>query len=388
MKIELTWELLNEIRLNKNGNFIHKDYKQHLIFCECENCNKNFFMLKRGQNYCSQECKRKIIKLNLIEDLPTEIKNNLEFFKLPTIKNKNYIRYKINNKIYYKVLCNKCNREFLSICYNSKYCTLCRHHDELNGFKNKKHSEKSKKKLSFARKNKTYEELYGIEKSNKLKEKWHLYLTKNNPMKNEESRKKVGLSNKGEKNGMFGKYNELNPNYKKANFQSYDFWAEKISWHDEVRRCPNNLEYLEVKCTYCGRWHIPDMYALKNRANRIEKDFSKIYCSQECKDNCPTYSLSGARIKQKNLEYESPREVQSELRKLVFERDNYTCQKCGKDKNKENFELHCHHINPVKLDPLESADINNCISLCKDCHKETHKKDGCGYKQLANCINI
>ena len=75
------------------------------------------------------------------------------------------------------------------------------------------------------------------------------------------------------------------------------------------------------------------------------------------------------------------REVQPELRKMVLARDNYLCVKCS---SKEL--LHCHHIYPVSTNPLESADVDNCITLCKDCHKEAHKKDGCGYEQLETCV--
>ena len=33
-------------------------------------------------------------------------------------------------------------------------------------------------------------------------------------------------------------------------------------------------------------------------------------------------------------------------------------------------------------EPLLSADIDNCITLCYDCHKKVHQKDGCKYPQL------
>ena len=69
--------------------------------------------------------------------------------------------------------------------------------------------------------------------------------------------------------------------------------------------------------------------------------------------------------------------MQAELRKMVLERDGYQCVKCG---NKED--LQCHHIMPVNIEPLLSADMDNCMILCIDCHKKSHQKDGCGYNQL------
>lgn len=36
----------------------------------------------------------------------------------------------------------------------------------------------------------------------------------------------------------------------------------------------------------------------------------------------------------------------------------------------------------IHNDPLESADIDKCITYCKKCHKDVHKKEGCGYKNM------
>ena len=72
------------------------------------------------------------------------------------------------------------------------------------------------------------------------------------------------------------------------------------------------------------------------------------------------------------------REVQPELRQMVLERDGWTCQRC----EETEVELHCHHITGILQNPIESADMDNCITLCKKCHKEVHKKDGCKYIEL------
>lgn len=57
------------------------------------------------------------------------------------------------------------------------------------------------------------------------------------------------------------------------------------------------------------------------------------------------------------------------IRSLVYMRDNWTCQQCGKSKIK----LDVHHIKPF----LESFDnsLNNLVSLCRSCHiKEENKR--------------
>jgi len=50
-------------------------------------------------------------------------------------------------------------------------------------------------------------------------------------------------------------------------------------------------------------------------------------------------------------------------RKQIKERDNYTCQKCGCKKY-----LQVHHINNFKNFKEQRLDINNGITLCKECH--------------------
>lgn len=57
-----------------------------------------------------------------------------------------------------------------------------------------------------------------------------------------------------------------------------------------------------------------------------------------------------------------------EWRKSVYERDNWTCQKCGKRGGK----LNAHHIIAVSADPSLVYDISNGITLCQKCHKLEH----------------
>ena len=57
------------------------------------------------------------------------------------------------------------------------------------------------------------------------------------------------------------------------------------------------------------------------------------------------------------------------------------CQKCGQ----EGGSLHCHHIDPVISNPIESADVDNCITLCKICHREVHRLPKCNNYELGHC---
>ena len=59
-------------------------------------------------------------------------------------------------------------------------------------------------------------------------------------------------------------------------------------------------------------------------------------------------------------------------RKAVFERDNYTCQRCGaRNGNGKRVILQAHHIKSFAEYPELRFDINNGITLCLSCHKKT-----------------
>ena len=67
-----------------------------------------------------------------------------------------------------------------------------------------------------------------------------------------------------------------------------------------------------------------------------------------------------------------------DVRYFVFARDNYTCQVCGKSKDKI---LHTHHILYKSLGGTDRAD--NLITVCTECHtSKNHKEGGILYKWM------
>jgi len=71
-------------------------------------------------------------------------------------------------------------------------------------------------------------------------------------------------------------------------------------------------------------------------------------------------------------------------RKLVFERDNYTCQKCGaRNGNGKAIKLSAHHIKAWSTNSEVRWDVSNGQTLCWPCHRKT---DNFAYK-LSVCKN-
>jgi 5-methylcytosine-specific restriction endonuclease McrA len=211
----------------------------------------------------------------------------------------------------------------------------------------------------------------------------------------EETKQKMSRAAKGKSKSEEHKNNikknhadfsgENHPQYCKYahnNIPKYNLYVSRLEPYEQCQQNEQDPNILEVKCTYCGKWFIPTILQIKHRIRGINNnDRNRFYCSSECKQECPIYRRSKY---YKGQHGESSREVQPELRQLVFLRDNWTCQKCGVTEH-----LHCHHIDPVKLNPVESADVDNCITFCKDCHKHVHMCiPGCGYTELRNCNGI
>lgn len=59
-------------------------------------------------------------------------------------------------------------------------------------------------------------------------------------------------------------------------------------------------------------------------------------------------------------------------RKAVFERDNFTCQICGKVGGR----LNAHHIERYRNNIERRTDITNGVTLCEKCHRLLHKEEG------------
>jgi len=158
----------------------------------------------------------------------------------------------------------------------------------------------------------------------------------------------------------------------------YDTHAEQLTVDESPLIDENG--FMLVKCTYCGRYYYPTNLEIKNRKLALQgksEGEQRLYCSDNCKKSCPVFKQQ---VWPKDRKPATSREVQPELRQMRLACDEYSCQMCGK--TIDETELHCHHIEGIMQNPIESADLDNTITLCKACHKWVHSQEGCRYFEL------
>ena len=188
---------------------------------------------------------------------------------------------------------------------------------------------------------------------------------------------------------QYGRLRGNNPQKMKIYSQRYHSNSAKFKLHSKLISFAEHCEELAngdlgVKCAYCGELYVPTIRQVRTRMEALNGKFqsgeSRFYCCEECKDACPIYNQTKYYKGQKKEG--SSREVQPELRQMVFLRDNYTCQTCENHKSQLIVPLHCHHNEGIRWEPLESADIDRCSTQCETCHREIHTKEGCRYVEL------
>jgi len=152
-------------------------------------------------------------------------------------------------------------------------------------------------------------------------------------------------------------------------FAKFDSFVDHLV--GEIQRDPKDSELLQVKCVTCNKWFNPTIGQTRLRMNAIKGNTNNIgvqnnfYCSDVCKNSCSIFRMRN-----------NYRPLQKQLRNLKL-LEYQDCVKCG---SKDS--LIAHHIDPVINNPVESADLDNIILVCEDCHSVIHQKPGCTYQEL------
>lgn len=158
--------------------------------------------------------------------------------------------------------------------------------------------------------------------------------------------------------------------------------------HPELREIISKA-HKGKKCPHKGySWHKDekDLIRHKHFCKWCKKEFSTIqtkrsFCCRQCWREWFAQKTKGSGhwnwkggVTPELLRERSKESVRI-WRKAIFEKYNYTCQKC----HKSGGTLNAHHINSFKDNVALRTCIENGILLCEYCHHTFHKKFGQTY---------
>ena len=362
--MKICWDNIEDLRLTCKGNFKNSKRTLFVYGGKCAECGCEFLMSKKKPTvFCSESCAS--IGKKLSKSTKQKISNTLKGRKF--------------SDTHKARLGAASSRRF----EDRTNCTMY----------GKKHSKEARKKMSEALTGRTLSVAHR-KKISAMKKELFKDPT-NNPMYGKHhssaTKAKISKSNTGKRHSEETKQKMSrdrmgNPptNYKgvtETGFATYDTYADRLSVFEEVRVSPDNSNFLEVRCTSCRKWHIPLWSIVRNRLaafNGTMPGEHRFYCSEECKSACSIY---GTRKFPKDFNNKRPsRSVNPIVINMCFERDGWVCQICGK--SKYEAKLHCHHIEGYTQNPLMGNDIDNLITLCKECHNNVHRLPGCKQNDL------
>lgn len=147
---------------------------------------------------------------------------------------------------------------------------------------------------------------------------------------------------------------------------------QSINWKGE-----NSPLYNRIKCTCdnCGKeiYIVPSQY-IKNQNNFCSVEcMGKWRIGRFCGENSPRWNNNIS-----SHEREIGRKIvgYNDFIKAVYKRDNYQCVCCGQKGNGSN--LNAHHLDGYNWCKDKRTDVNNGVTLCKECHEGFHSIYGKG----------
>lgn len=129
-----------------------------------------------------------------------------------------------------------------------------------------------------------------------------------------------------------------------------------------------NGSSVKLTCSECGK----EFYRARSGIDPNSKHF---FCGKKCQKKNIDYILRGENhFRYVNGNTSLTRgKGWTQTRRIVRERDNFTCQRCGRTENDLGRALDVHHIKPYRMfdDYRDANKLENLIALCASCHHKT-----------------
>ena len=182
---------------------------------------------------------------------------------------------------------------------------------------------------------------------------------------------------------------------KRKNGPNITRWMKKLEVPTRDRSSAVALQWKENPTRVTEHTQRMKRMWVKDTDNRIRNKIIKVMQSEEYKEKQRIskmgerngmYGMTGANSPRWNHELTEEDRLHSRKypeyerwRRAVYERDDYTCQKC---KSRRGGDLVAHHINGYHWDKVSRTELDNGVTLCERCHLEFHSIYGYGDNDL------
>lgn len=155
-----------------------------------------------------------------------------------------------------------------------------------------------------------------------------------------------------------GQHNSSSTEFKKGN-PSWNAGTKK--YYSKICKCGKEFKIDDNRQIYCSK-----SCGSKGKSRNLGKIASLDTRKKlsDCHKGSKSYLWKGG-ITEENHKLRTSFEYRN-WKKEVFERDDFTCQIC----NQIGTNLEAHHIKQFALYPELRFEIDNGVTLCKNCHKE------------------
>jgi len=165
---------------------------------------------------------------------------------------------------------------------------------------------------------------------------------------------------------------------KKCHTEQHKVFFCNHKCHAGYKKGKPSLHYARksVACTECGETLIRKRCEINKNKN------GRFFCDQICAGIWKCKNLTGDKVYNYRGGYEKWENYGPSwpwARKQALERDNHTCQNCGKTKQDLGKEPDVHHKIPFRFFGLERHEkanrLSNLVCYCPKCHKDIEERD-------------
>ncbi|WP_410765311.1 HNH endonuclease [Haloferax sp. DFSO60] len=124
------------------------------------------------------------------------------------------------------------------------------------------------------------------------------------------------------------------------------------------------LERVVTSCSHCEA-------EIQRLESQIQSNEYGVFCDSDCYGEWLSVNVVGEQHHQWEGGSFNYGERWWRVRRLALKRDEYSCQRCGADRNETGQNPDVHHLMRVRdfEHPSDAHTLDNVISLCRTCHR-------------------